>query len=539
MIKFHSIIVTIILLSIAVNQTYGAFCTICEKPNAGVPDPFAIYNIENNQTCLEASMSAYFIQESNELCTTIRNQARYNCGCDTHPPSNVPSFSPTNSPTMKPTSYPTNVPSLKPSSIPTNQPTTSPTKSPTASPTTSPTDTTSPSIQPSSQPTAPTPSPTSIIDKEPDCNALENGIYPNIPSNLIQTITFDYNAEIYIDAGVSFDTTIQSNLQSSASSIISATIAGCYNDDENVVRQRMLKEHENDKNIPQLFLRRKTEDVNENNDDDDEYKVHYVTFSDLKENKGQKCDRKVSFTGSSCHVVQGKIVVTYSLLISSSSSSSVRRLSEDLETSVVLNSLSEILDILKDKTKDIVSDVDGVEDITIVTLDPILSSVNSSDDGKTNNNTLPIGIGVGLSAAAFLAGGLFVKRRKDGVNKRYNSRTSHIQYLDESDELDDYESAKRWARYRESGGSSAMLIQSKNRQLAYDGNNNNEVRFPLRCLPALYEDDEDESVDSDFSYGNKTAYDEGIEVELLSTANRFQRHNRESSSYNCDDTVEL
>ena len=541
MIRFHSIIiVTIILLLVSVKHTVDAACPICEFVE-GIPKPYAIYNIETNQTCLEASLTAWFLDESHVRCSEIRNQARYNCGCETSSPSMVPTSNPTKSPTKVPTISPTNVPTseptptpttkpstsptflptISPTSIPTTDPTTSPTSLPTTSPTSLPTDTTSPTTFPTSLPTAPTPSPSSIIDKEPDCNALENGIYPNIPSNLVSTINFDYTAEIFIDVGVSFDTNdIQSNLQSSASSIISATIVGCdSNDDDDVGDDLFIvggdgrRRHQRtliEKVGKQLFLRRKLDETTteEVNNDDDEYTVHYVTFTYLKENKVQQCDRQVSFTGSTCHIIQGNIELIYSS-------------EDDDEESVVLNALSKMMDILKSKTTDIASDVDGVEDIKVLSVEPVNSSVASS------NNALPIGIGVGLSVAALLAGGLFVKRRKDGVNKRYNSRSAHIQYLDENDKLD----------YDEDGSSPILSKSDKRKSAYYNGNNNNdhEVTFPLASFSAANEDDEDDNL----SYGNDTAFDEGFEVELLSTANRFKRQINESSSYNCDDTVNL
>ena len=113
------------------------------------------------------------------------------------------------------------------------------------------------------------------------------------------------------------------------------------------------------------------------------------------------------------------------------------------------------------------------------------------------------------------------------MNKRYNSRSAHIQYLDDNDELD----------YDEDGSSPILSKSDKRKSAFYNGNNNNDhgVTFPLASLSAANEDDEDDNL----SYGNDTAFDEGFEVELLSTANRFKRQINESSSYNCDDTVNL
>ena len=130
-----------------------------------------------------------------------------------------------------------------------------------------------PSEAPSVAIAEPSTSPTSILDKEPDCDALLSGNFPSIPSDRVDYITFDYKAELFLNQGFSFNNDrIINGLQDVASNVVSAGAAGCYDVDSGD-RARFLYAIENQ------FIRR----VGSSN-----YRVYYGHFTMLEEVEGGK-----------------------------------------------------------------------------------------------------------------------------------------------------------------------------------------------------------------------------------------------------------
>ena len=136
----------------------------------------------------------------------------------------------------------------------------------------------------------------------------------------------------------------------------------------------------------------------------------------------------VTFVPSRCIIVTGKMKINY-----------FKTLEEEEEDNFTQWAKNSILKTIKVQGREIFSEVDGVLDINIVDLN--ITEANASDD-----SSLPIGLGVGLSAAALLVGGCFMKR-KGGLSKSFSPRNADIEYIHEGDSNDD-DSAEHFTLYR-------------------------------------------------------------------------------------------
>lgn len=212
-----------------------------------------------------------------------------------------------------------------------------------------------------------------------------------------------------------------------------------------------------------------------------------------------------------------------------------KTLEEDTFTQWAKNS---ILNTIKVQGREIHSEVDGVNDINILNLN--ITEANSLDD-----SSLPaIGLGVGLSAAALLVGGCFVKR-KGGLSKSFNPRTADIEYMPESDTNDD-DSAEHFTLYRLSAVNpnngfkpyESMAKKKSNKKIASCTEDYDDVCFPLRCLPASSAADDSEysleGYDSNSDKPSDELSQQGIEIELIDGF-KYDR----TSDLLYEDTVEL
>ena len=153
-------------------------------------------------------------------------------------PSRVSSSSPTFLPSATPTAHISSDPSTPPSSIPSVVPTLSPSTIPSVTPSRKPSLLPSPrpSVTSSSHPTAttyPSFSPTSIMDLEPNCTALRNGIVPEV-EDLAESTTFNLYFDLFVESDPVMEfptnyTSLEIDLKQIFDRRISAITAGCPN----------------------------------------------------------------------------------------------------------------------------------------------------------------------------------------------------------------------------------------------------------------------------------------------------------------------
>lgn len=232
-----------------------------------------------------------------------------------------------------------------------------------------------PDIHPSNQPSN---FPTSVIEKEPDCDALRDGIFPLIDEDLSQSIGFQYDFEIFLDTEFNF-TDVESELQGALSNEVSANAAGCG-------------EKENRRHLHE----RKLEDL----------KIYYVDFDQLVQS-GEVCTTPSNVKGK-CVIVNSQVAINHSILSAESS----------LQTSE--DSFRIIIDKIVEENGVIISEsVNGV-------LGLYISKKGNSSRSKTTSAETRIGLGVGFSIASF--GALLYMSKRSKI-KKYRGAEENIEFL--------------------------------------------------------------------------------------------------------------
>ena len=139
-----------------------------------------------NKSCLDASMESIFHAESSETCKVMRKEAKFVCGCEENEESEEGGDIAEDDEQVPPTSG-------------TDEQTTS--------------------------------SPTSLVDKKPNCQDLIGGIYP-FPESYAESLEIKYHAELMVDKEYAQETLHKEAIEKfedSASRVVSAGAAGCYN----------------------------------------------------------------------------------------------------------------------------------------------------------------------------------------------------------------------------------------------------------------------------------------------------------------------
>ena len=176
-------------------------CTLCIDGSA-VSDEYmnkVVSSMSSSTTCSKMEEKVNDYKVSSIFCAAYQRIADEQCGCTNAPPSQIPTGSPSSSP-------------ISPSMVPSTTPTT---KAP----------------QPSF-------SPTSLLEKAPDCDAMVNGEFPDIPENVADFKLFDYTAELILEDGFLIGEDMKTQFETISSRIVSADAAGCYDDNERYLMEQ-------------------------------------------------------------------------------------------------------------------------------------------------------------------------------------------------------------------------------------------------------------------------------------------------------------
>jgi len=452
-------------------------------------------------TCRQFSQQAVFYTEGTDECKFFRDQALIDCGCGatltdspTYAPTKYPSRSPTEHPTSAPTQFPTNVPTVTPTQFPTSNPTQSNSDASTQLNTDGITEIT-----------------TTIIQRQPDCQALMAGNYPDLSSLLsssspmvkskVKTAVLDYNIDLTLIETIMFGD-VANDFEDAASRIVSASAAGC-NDMTRFLLLNQDEEMKVKKNLRKILST--------------DNKVHYVKFEGLTIRDGESC--VPSSGGSTCIAAEGTIKVVYS----SMPSEGPRIRSRVLEDNAWAEEMVE--QIMYEKQASIIAQVPGIHSVDTTITD---EQAGTTSEGTTTNGTA-LGVGIGCSVGALALGGFLIKRNGN-LNKRKFRNDANIEYIPESDAAELANGATSPFRLSRKNSSYGKLSKEKLKKSRSSFQQDEDVNFPLRCLSS---DDFD-------SMSNCTPYDEGIEVEFPQDG--FSMHDsviRESGRSIVYDTVRL
>lgn len=395
-------------------------CSLCTNENERVSNPEQ--PTESSVKVATCGIMEYILavdiqqQYDSDTCSTLQNYFSSKCTCS--PMSinqidvnNVPSISPTvtiiqsNGPTIEstggssprpswtPTSQvssapsvvkswsPSSVSSMSPSVRPSVRPSWSPSRkasfSPSKEASSAPSMSQVPTRHPSEGPTssqAPSFSPFSILDRKPNCTALENGIMPKV-DDIAKSLTIDYYFHVWFD-DIFPDSTInykaiETTLMQLFDSRISYMAAGCADNGEA------------DKNRNQ--------------------KIHQVHMNFFNVIPGALCvlgsNASLNVT---CTPMNSNVTIFYSAL---DSMQTRRKLNE------VENIKAYISEIIEQEVPSMTQDIPGVYSMAVVDDSDIIRNVES--ERLTSGTKAAIAVAISCSVVAIVAVAILTRRKKD------------------------------------------------------------------------------------------------------------------------------
>ena len=263
------------------------------------------------------------------------------------------------------------------------------------------------------QDASPSASPSYVDEKQPDCEALRQGIFPSIESQFIETTEFDYHLNLDLTEEVTV-AEIALDLQKKISVIVSLeAVEGCSSSNDFIIRL-------------------------------DDVIIHYVKFIELVERAdGELSDglakkssgelfgffvkifynkRFDSIYGLPIHCISGKIQVFHSVLPGNT------RGGKAVDEESILNL---VLKIINENLDSIAASVEGVEVVSGI---EVVSDDDGASDGSGGDSTgVAIGVSIGSTFIILLLALLL--RRKKKVKKELPNELDHVEFLPDEEFL--------------------------------------------------------------------------------------------------------